>query len=37
MAARMVEESARGNQHFSHFGAEANLFAELEQLFTGRW
>lgn len=37
MATRMAEEAARGNQHFSHFGAEANLFAELEQLFTGRW
>ena len=33
MAARMVEESERENQHFSHFGSEANLFAELEQLF----
>ncbi len=33
MALRMAEESAAGNQHFSHFGAEANLFAELEQLF----
>jgi len=33
MAARMAEEAASGNQHFSHFGAEANLFAELEQLF----
>ncbi|MEJ7803075.1 MAG: phosphoribulokinase [Candidatus Limnocylindria bacterium] len=33
MASRMADEAARGNQHFSHFGAEANLFAELEQLF----
>ncbi|MEO7295000.1 MAG: phosphoribulokinase, partial [Candidatus Limnocylindria bacterium] len=33
MAFRMDEESTGGNQHFSHFGAEANLFAELEQLF----
>ena len=33
MASRMAEQSASGNQHFSHFGADANLFAELEQLF----
>jgi len=33
MATRMAEESAEGNQHFSHFGSEANLFVELEQLF----
>jgi phosphoribulokinase len=29
----MAEELARGNQHFSHFGPENNLFAELESLF----
>jgi len=29
----MAEELARGNQHFSHFGPETNLFAELEALF----
>ncbi|HVC10534.1 MAG TPA: phosphoribulokinase [Burkholderiales bacterium] len=33
MKQRMAEESARGNQHFSHFGAESNLFEELEALF----
>jgi phosphoribulokinase len=33
MKQRMAEELARGNQHFSHFGPENNLFAELEALF----
>lgn len=33
MKSRMAEELARGNQHFSHFGPETNLFAELEALF----
>jgi phosphoribulokinase len=33
MKRRMAEELARGNQHFSHFGPENNLFAELEALF----
>jgi phosphoribulokinase len=33
MRERMAEELARGNHHFSHFGPEANLLAELEQLF----
>ena len=33
MKARMAEELARGNRHFSHFGPEANLFEELEALF----
>jgi len=33
MKSRMSEELARGNQHFSHFGPENNLFAELEALF----
>ena len=33
MRQRMAEETARGNLHFSHFGAENNLFAELEALF----
>jgi phosphoribulokinase len=33
MKARMAEEVARGNQRFSHFGPEANLFEELEALF----
>jgi phosphoribulokinase len=35
MKRRMAEELERGNQHFSHFGAETNLFAELEALFRG--
>jgi phosphoribulokinase len=35
MKQRMAEELARGNQHFSHFGPENNLFAELELLFRG--
>ncbi len=33
MKTRMAEELARGNQHFSHFSPETNLFAELEALF----
>jgi phosphoribulokinase len=33
MKRRMAEEVARGNQHFSHFGPENNLFPELEALF----
>jgi phosphoribulokinase len=33
MKQKMAEELARGNQHFSHFGPENNLFAELEALF----
>jgi phosphoribulokinase len=33
MKSRMAEELARGNQNFSHFGPETNLFAELEALF----
>jgi phosphoribulokinase len=33
MKARMAEEAAGGNQHFSHFGPEANLLEELEALF----
>jgi phosphoribulokinase len=33
MKSRMAEELARGNQHFSHFGPENNLFEELETLF----
>ena len=28
-----AEAEAAGNQHFSHFGEDANLFNELEQLF----
>ena len=35
MKLKMAEESATGNNHFSHFGPEANLFAELEELFRG--
>jgi phosphoribulokinase len=33
MNARMEAEARAGNRHFSHFGPEANLFAELEDLF----
>lgn len=33
MRARMAEEQAAGNHHFSHFGPEANLFEELEDTF----
>jgi phosphoribulokinase len=33
MKTKMAEELSRGNQRFSHFGIESNLFAELEQLF----
>jgi phosphoribulokinase len=33
MKSRMADELSRGNQHFSHFGPETNLFAELEALF----
>jgi phosphoribulokinase len=31
----MAEEGAKGNHHFSHFGPEANLLAELESVFRG--
>ena len=33
MKAAMAEAAQSGNNHFSHFGAEANLFEELEALF----
>ena len=33
MKLRQAEAEAAGNHHFSHFGSENNLFAELEQLF----
>ena len=33
MKREMAEEAAKGNRHYSHFGPEANLFRELEQLF----
>ena len=33
MRAKMKEAEAQGNRHFSHFGPEANLFQELENLF----
>jgi phosphoribulokinase len=35
MRKAMEEEAAKGDHHFSHFGPEANLFAELEALFLG--
>ncbi len=34
MKVRMAEELAQGNQTFSHFGPDSNLFAELEALFS---
>ena len=33
MRSRQAEAEAAGNQNFSHFGPENNLFPELEQLF----
>ncbi len=33
MRVRMAEEQANGNQHFSHFGPDTNLFEDLELLF----
>jgi phosphoribulokinase len=33
MKQKMAEALTRGNQHFSHFGPENNLFEELEALF----
>ncbi len=33
MRAMMKEQEALGNRHFSHFGPEANLLEELQQLF----
>ena len=33
MKTAMAEAAQSGNHHFSHFGAEANLFEELEALF----
>ena len=33
MKAKMAEAAAAGNQHFSHFGPEANCLADLEALF----
>jgi phosphoribulokinase len=33
MKRQMAEEAAHGNNHFSHFGPESNLLAELEQTF----
>jgi phosphoribulokinase len=33
MKAKLAEAEASGNPHFSHFGTEGNLFAELEALF----
>ncbi len=33
MKTKLAEAEAQGNKHFSHFGPENNLFAELEALF----
>jgi len=35
MRAAMAEAARQGNNHFSHFGRDANLFEELEALFRG--
>ncbi len=35
MRQRMEEEARAGNQHFSHFGPQTNLFEELESLVRG--
>jgi phosphoribulokinase len=35
MKQKMLEASARGDNHFSHFGPDNNLFKELEDLFRG--
>jgi len=35
MKEKMADAVGRGNQHFSHFGPEANLFEELGELFAG--
>ena len=35
MKLKLQEAAASGDQHFSHFGPENNLFAELETLFKG--
>ena len=29
----MAQEELKGNRNFSHFGADANLLAELEAVF----
>jgi phosphoribulokinase len=34
MRKKMREEHETGNQHFSHFGPDSNLFEELEKTFT---
>jgi phosphoribulokinase len=35
MKVKMAEAAAEGDQHFSHFGPQNNLFEELEGLFKG--
>jgi len=35
MREKLADALARGDQRFSHFGPQANLFAELEDLFRG--
>jgi phosphoribulokinase len=35
MKQKLAEASARGDDHFSHFGPANNLFEELEELFRG--
>ncbi|MGH1419219.1 MAG: phosphoribulokinase [Hyphomicrobiaceae bacterium] len=33
MSEKIADEAEKGNAHYSHFGEDANLFCELEQLF----
>jgi phosphoribulokinase len=35
MKVEMAKQGSNGNNHFSHFGPEANLLADLEKLFKG--
>lgn len=35
MKVKMAEAAAQGDQHYSHFGPQNNLFEELERLFRG--
>ena len=37
MKEQMQAEEAKGNQSFSHFGPDANLFEKLEETFQTSW
>ena len=37
MREQMKKELEKGNNHFSHFGPEANLLKELEGIFSNFW